>query len=347
MSGAGATARPSGYEGSRCGHPTRSTLSDPGSDRWPSDHGPVDWPDADQILAGLTAADAPPEPPESVVERVPSGSLALHLDLATAELSELSDAELIDATVAWERIGSWATARQARVLAEFARRRPGDDPEAVMCRNTSAGSEWAPDEIGLALHVSRGAAMSRLGRAASLVGPLAATLALLECGRLDAGKARAICDTVAFLPPAVASAVQDRVLPKAPEQTVAQLRSALARAIIALDPRGAAERHREARRQRRVRLSEHDDGMASLWALLSAPDAMASYEWLSRLARSFGSDDPREMDARRADLLVDLLTGRLELHPDPGEADPAEGGPGEAHPAATDPGEATLLCSPC
>jgi hypothetical protein len=51
--------------------------------------------------------------------------------------------------------------------------------------------------------------------------------------------------------------------------------------------------------------------MASLWALLLGPDAMAAFEYLTRLARGCGTDDPRTMDERRADLLADLLSGRL------------------------------------
>ena len=51
--------------------------------------------------------------------------------------------------------------------------------------------------------------------------------------------------------------------------------------------------------------------MASLWALLSAPDAAGAFEWLTRLARGLGTDDPRGIDARRADLMVALLTGQL------------------------------------
>jgi hypothetical protein len=59
-----------------------------------------------------------------------------------------------------------------------------------------------------------------------------------------------------------------------------------------------------------VVVSPEDDGMASLWALLSAPDAIAAHQRLGDLARDLGGQDPRGMDARRADLLVDLLTGR-------------------------------------
>ena len=56
----------------------------------------------------------------------PSGWLALELDSGTADPVVLSDAQLIDGIVGFDRIGSWASARPARLLAEFTRRRPTD-----------------------------------------------------------------------------------------------------------------------------------------------------------------------------------------------------------------------------
>ena len=53
------------------------------------------------------------------------------------------------------------------------------------------------------------------------------------------------------------------------------------------------------------------DGMGTLWAMLTATDAAGAFTWLTRLARGLGADDPRSMDARRADLLAALLNGRL------------------------------------
>ena len=75
--------------------------------------------------------------------------------------------------------------------------------------------------------------------------------------------------------------------------------------------------------------------MASLWALLSAPDALNCYGWLTALARGLPTCDPRSMDARRADLLVQLLTGNLRLCPD--STDPAAAGPPPTDPTPTDP----------
>ena len=114
-----------------------------------------------------------------------------------------------------------------------------------------------------------------------------------------------------MLSPELARAVQARVLARAPEQTLAQLKAALARAVIAADPDGAESRHRQARRDRRVVVTAEPDGMGTLWAMLTATDAAGAFTWLTRLARGLGADDPRSMDARRADLLAALLNGRL------------------------------------
>jgi hypothetical protein len=242
---------------------------------------------------------------------VPSGFFALEIDADTGVESGLSDAQLIDAVVGFERLTGWAQARQARLLAEFARRRPGDDPTMVATDKACTIGRFAPDEVGLALKQARMTAKARLGRSVQLEQVLPETLALWERGRLDERRVVAICDTTHYLPVEKARAVQQRVLDRAPDQTLGQLKAALKRAVIAADPEGAADRHKAARRDRRVSISEEQDGMASLWALMPAPDAQASYQWLTRLALGCGKDDPRGMDARRADLAAALLSGRL------------------------------------
>ena len=223
---------------------------------------------------------------------------------------------MIEALVGFDRVASWATARQARLLAELAARRPTDRaPNSA--RWAGVGSEYAPDEAGVALHLSRGAACARIGTAVRLLAVLPETHAAWEAGRIDTAKARAVDDATWTLTPELARAVQDRVLPRAPEQTLTELKGALARAVLAVDPEGAETRHREARRERRVVVTPEADGMASLWALLTATEAVGAFTWLTRLARGLGADDPRSMDARRADILAALLTGRPVTHPDP------------------------------
>ncbi|MDQ4093956.1 MAG: HNH endonuclease [Actinomycetota bacterium] len=285
---------------------------------------PEDAP-VEQILAGYQRvaaavdAGAPiemPPPDELAVDPapwstwIPSGWLGVELGQASDVPAALSDADLIEGVIAFDRMASWAGARQAALLAEFARRRPGDHPLAANSDIPSRDSEFAPDEVALALRLSRTTAANRLVMAEALTVDLPGTLAAWETGVLDTLKARAITETSYLLPPEKRGALETRVLPRAGTQTIAQLRAALTRAVLALDLQGAAERHQQRRKGRRVVVSPDEEGMASLWALLSASDATAAYQRLCDLARGLGGEDPRRMDARRADLLVELLTGR-------------------------------------
>jgi hypothetical protein len=263
---------------------------------------------ADGFWDALDDGNAPPLVPTAAT-CLPSGWFALELDDSTSDAAVLSDTALIEAIVGFDRLASWAAARQARLIAELTRRRPADPvPNAD---GVSVGSRFVPDEVGVALKLARGAAAGRIGTACRLLAVLPDTHALWETGRIDTAKARAIDEATAVLSDEKATQVAARVLPRAPEQTVAQLRAALARAILAVDPDGAAERHTEARKDRRVNVQAEADGMASLYALLTASDAAGAYAWLTRLARRLGTDDPRTMDNRRADLLAALLNGRL------------------------------------
>jgi hypothetical protein len=267
----------------------------------------------------------------------PSGWLALDLDSATADPHLLDDATLVEAMVGFDRLASWAAARQARLLAELAARRPSDRvPHSA--RWACIGSEYAPDEAGVALHLSRGTACARIGTACRLLAVLPETHAAWEAGRIDTSKARTVDDATWMLAPALARAVQDGVLPKAPGQTLAELKAALGRAVLAVDPEGAEARHREARRDRRVVVTPEADGMASLWALLTAPQAVGAVTWLTRLARGLGPDDPRSTDTCRADILAALLTGRPVADPD-STTDPSTTDQTESHkPIGDEPG---------
>lgn len=293
----------------------------------PSWTGSEPWqPDGAEVGAG----EWPPveDPPLAMGGTVPSGFFALELDLATESPAVLTDAELVDAMVGWDRLAAWAVARQYAVLAEFARR-PGDGSIRPSTRAAPA-REWAADEVALAVTVSPGSARVRLAYAARLDGPLSATRDLLRSGRIDPSRARLICDRTAVLDDVAAAAVQDRVLPRAPGMTWAQLDAALRRAVLAVDTEGAVARHRRARAARRVEVFAGEDGMATLWARLSAVDAAASFAWVTRLARGMDTagdpvGDPRGIDARRADVLTALLTGNLVYTH---TADPGAGGAG-------------------
>ena len=249
------------------------------------------WADDEAWADGVV----PPDAPAPWSQCQPSGWLALELDQGSADPAALSDADLIEGIVGFERVTSWAQARQAGLLAEFARRRPEDNWQARRSDTPSRCSEFAPDEVGLALRLSRTTASNRLAMAETLVQDLPRSHAAWQAGLIDTPKVRAIAETSCLLTGPQRDVLEARILPRAPEQTLAQLRRALLRAVLAIDPDGAERRFRERRTDRRVVVSPDGEGMSSLWALLSAPDATASYERLGQLARGLGVGGPRGM----------------------------------------------------
>ncbi|WP_131788200.1 DUF222 domain-containing protein [Protofrankia symbiont of Coriaria ruscifolia] len=110
---------------------------------------------------------------------------------------------------------------------------------------------------------------------------------------------------------AQAAAVEAKVLALGGRASHSLFRQALRRAVLAVDPDEAVRRHARAHQERQVRVRPVEDEMAELWALLPAADAQAAYQRLDLLARAAASsEDSRGMDARRADVLVDVLLGR-------------------------------------
>jgi hypothetical protein len=205
------------------------------------------------------------------------------------------DAEaLLDGVASFDRVIAFAYAAQARLLAQFAALRP---------------TEFAADEVAPTLRVSRIEATRRLSMAVDLTTRLPETLDALQRGELDLAKARAISELTAALPREKAAAVQAAVLPDAAEKTAPQLRAAVRRAVVRADPDGAKRREAYARAERRVVLAAADDGMAELYALLPAPEAVAIYDRVNRYARAVPADG-RTADQRRADCFTDLLLGR-------------------------------------
>jgi hypothetical protein len=221
---------------------------------------------------------------------------ALAGQLAGLVPAELSEEALIDAVAAAEKLARWAAAAQLALIGELARRRT--DPQRVQ------------DEIAAELRLSRVAAATRLGLALDL-DRLPAVAAALAAGGLDVPKACAIADAVAVLDSQAQQRVAGEAVGRAAGRTVGELRAWLRRAVLTADPRAAEARHTKAVADRRVTLTPVADGMAELWALLPVDDAARAFTAVDACARAAASPgDPRTADQRRADALVDLLTGR-------------------------------------
>jgi hypothetical protein len=198
---------------------------------------------------------------------------------------DLTDYEVVDAIVGWDRMVSWATARQAELVSELAHRR------CLVCVHEGERTprrdevdEFAADELALHLRLTKRAAEARLGFALALE-RLPRTAAALRVGRIDAWRAMVIADSVGVLDDPPARAVEERVLPRAAEQTSGQLRRSCARAVVRTDPAAADRRCQVAYRERAAVLTPLPDGMAELLVRLRADTAVAVWAVLDTLAR--------------------------------------------------------------
>ncbi|MEO3756649.1 DUF222 domain-containing protein, partial [Streptomyces sp. B6B3] len=228
------------------------------------------------------------------------------LPLLRAE--ELGAAGRIDALRALERHGEWIQALQVRVLAAL---EADPVPFAPGHRDAEADLATTVDEVACALRLSAVTASARLDEARRLVEVFDRTLGLLEDGRIHYQQARAVCEITANCSDDAARRVESLVAPLLPQQSTAATRKALHRAVIKADPDGAQQRHERAREDRRVACTAAEDGMAWWRAFLTASDAARVHAAVDTHAQTIATeDDPRSLDQRRADALVDLVANR-------------------------------------
>ena len=152
----------------------------------------------------------------------PSGVLT---DLLSGlDVGRLDADEALETAAAWEWLVAHAQAQQFRALARFASLQEGPDSD---------------EEVAPVPHLSRSTAGARLDLATRLCTQLPDTLTELQSGTIDLLKARAISEATEVLDEPATAAVQARVLPEAATQTVGELRAALSRAVLAVDPDAA------------------------------------------------------------------------------------------------------------
>lgn len=252
--------------------------------------------------------------------------------LACARPRELDDAALVTSITNWRRLTSWAQAQELAAVAELAHRRgvpAGDADHADLAGDAAeddaqrAGqireleAELVPQEVALALTLTRTGAEYWMELAVSLAGRLPRTLAALSRGEIDLSRARLIDQYTAFLPDDLAQRVETRVLAKAERQTAGQLRAALQRAVIAADPDAAERRRQEAEKNARVELAGDHDGTASLGGrFLPAAQAAAAWARICALAKAMESAGAvGGADLLRAQVFTGLLLGTLPLIP--------------------------------
>ena len=257
----------------------------------------------------------------------PGPALAGLTDTATRpdRIADLDDDELIGALRAWRRLESWTAAGALAMVAELARRRPADrTPPAPPGQFPDQPSEFVADEIAAALTLTGPAAGTCLDLAMDLATRLPGTAQALRAGIIDYLRARIIAEATRILGPDDARQVENMILAKAGQQTSGQLRAALAREILVIDPEAAQRRREQAQRDPRIRRWREDAGTAALAGYgLPPADVLEADQHLSERAlylRAAGVTGT--LDELRARAYLDALLGRDPTQP----AQPAEPG---------------------
>lgn len=250
-----------------------------------------------------------------LAQAVPDARLAAAL--TGLDVDGLGEFALVETVAAWSRIGSWVSAQMLRAAGVLGDR-AGLNPRWPASAGRVSRPDVAGEELAMRLAISgqAGQRLVDLGRALSA--ELTWTGEELAAGRIDLDKAKVIAKGLDKSPMQTALAVQDAVLDAAPRRTPTELGKDVARALITVDPLEAADREERAVQGRRVcRPKELPDGMAGIWAVLSAVDAVRLDNDLDARARTLrAAGDPRTLDQLRADLLVNTIEA-TELHDAP------------------------------
>ena len=251
--------------------------------------------------------------------------LAVAADAAAGEdggFAGVSEAELIGVMCGWDRVEAHAHARKLAVIAELARRNPGE-----------LDQEFTRDQVAYALGESRARADSLIGMAQTLPRRLPGTRAGLEDGTLSRYKAEIIAGATVLLEDEEARAAEQEVLDRAARLTPAGLRAAIARAVIKAAPKKAKKRRETAAKNARVERWLQDTGNAALMGCELPPaEALAADEQITARAKELRKAGLEgDMDQLRARAYLDLLLGK-DSRPDRDPGDPP--GAASAGPAA-------------
>src|SRR6202035_1013022 len=169
-------------------------------------------------------------PVRSVEGMLPGPGLASAL--AGVDLSVVDEFEVVEVLKAGRRLASWAASLEVRAAAELERRAVASQED--LCGVDAV--EFVTCEVEAALTLTSMAAGNLVHLARSLAERLPGTLAALTDGRIDAFKAKVICDGTHMTSPGVSEFVENAVLPLAPARTTGWLRAAVRKAVMVADP---------------------------------------------------------------------------------------------------------------
>ena len=242
------------------------------------------------------------------VEATPTG-IYLAAALATLDIHALDGADRVAVLRAHQRMASHHAAKMYEAMGAIADVISEDGDHAF-----DEAFEGATAEVRVALTLTRRAADTEFAFAHHLRTRLPQVAAMLEDGRIDVRRAKAIDHATGHLTAGNAQYVVSRLAEAIPHLTTGQITVRVRKLRIAVDPESAVARYTAAVRDRRLVLEPTVDGTADLHILDLPPDrAAAIRSRIQRMATSLHTrGETRTMDQLRADVAVDVLLGRTD-----------------------------------
>ena len=272
-----------------------------------------------------------------IAEHVPAGPGVASL-LAASVPRAATDWELPGIASNYRRLAAWAQAGELAAVAEIAARSAAANPR-IGTDEDGRPDRLPPEaaaQVALEMQMSQPAAADWVDLAIDLRWRLPLTGTSLSAGVIDLARARIIAEGTAVLPDELVSAVEERVLPNAADQTTGQLRGAVRRAVLAADPTGAEQRRKDTERRAKVALYPDENGAATLTGSslpgVHAAAAMARITAMARALKSSGAEGG--LDLLRAHIYLGLLLGTMPLIPPPADGPPNPPPPPDDSPSA-------------
>src|SRR4051812_45059922 len=222
---------------------------------------------------------------------------ALLSRLDRVDVEALDGDAAVDAAVAFDRVANRVAARRMRAVATAVRRQLGTERVDPI--------QLASAELAGALALGSGSIGTEVTCALALTGPLTRTLAAMDAGDVQYGKAQFLVEQTLDLFDDQAQAVEALVLNSAARRTWAQHAAAVRRAVVRVDPGAPARRRANADRASRLVRRYGDDGLAQLIVTLPTAQVDAAYTAADAWARARkAAGDDRTLDVLRADAIA-------------------------------------------
>ncbi len=233
-------------------------------------------------------------------------------------LAGLADDDLIGIISAARRVESKATWARMAAMREFAARRPARAGIAVTAG--AAVSEFAADEVALALNLTWLSAAGEIVYACLVAERLPRTFAALSAGRIHPVHVRIIADETGILSDEDAARADEILAEAAHGKTFGQLRQAAHRLVLKLDPDSARRKKEQAKRDAHVRRFREDSGNGAMVAReMPADEVLASWQHIEQ----------RALDLRAAGVTGTLRELRVRAYLDLLQERDSRTGPGD------------------